>query len=147
MVCACEQGQMPAVKDNDKVALASCALWVYAAAFEEFQRAVAVESRDRAELLAAMWHHCFALVEIRAAAAAEAQLTAARRCVDAAESAAASCAADMARVEERLREVEREHAREVELRDAQLKTVAQVRQDNAGFATLWVNAGRQQLQT
>lgn len=45
--------------------LADAALCVYGVAFEELQRQVATESRDRAELLSAMWGHCFSLVELR----------------------------------------------------------------------------------
>jgi hypothetical protein len=50
---------------GDGEALANGALWVYSIAFDEFRRALATESRDRAELLAAMWDHCFALVQVR----------------------------------------------------------------------------------
>jgi rubrerythrin len=122
----CLQGPSLPLEEQDGAVLASRALSVYAAAFEEFQHAMAVESRDRAELLAAMWHQFFSLLEIRAAATMELQLTAARHNIDTAEAAVAASAASVARVEERLQEVEREHVREIELRDAQLKTVAQV---------------------
>lgn len=50
--------------EGDGEALANGALWVYSIAFDEFRRALATESRDRAELLAAMWDHCFALVQV-----------------------------------------------------------------------------------
>ena len=52
------------VAAGDGEALANGALWVYSIAFDEFRRALATESRDRAELLAAMWDHCFALVQV-----------------------------------------------------------------------------------
>lgn len=45
--------------------LADAALWVYGVAFEELQRQVATESKDRGDLLSAMWEHCFNLVELR----------------------------------------------------------------------------------
>jgi hypothetical protein len=58
-------GAAEAAAGGDGEALANGALWVYNIAFEEFRRALATESRDRAELLAAMWDHCFALVQVR----------------------------------------------------------------------------------
>ena len=42
--------------------LADTALYVYGAAFGELQKQVAAESSDRAELLGALWTHCFNLV-------------------------------------------------------------------------------------
>ena len=45
--------------------LADAALWVYGVAFEELQRQVSLESKDRGDLLGAMWEHCFNLVELR----------------------------------------------------------------------------------
>lgn len=53
-----------AAAGGDGEALANGALWVYSIAFDEFRRALATESRDRAEILAAMWDHCFALVQV-----------------------------------------------------------------------------------
>ena len=45
--------------------LADAALWMYGVAFEELQRQVATESKDRADLLSTMWEHVFNLVELR----------------------------------------------------------------------------------
>ena len=105
--------------------LASAALAVCGAAFDEFRRALAVESRDRAEVLAQLWHHFFGLLQLRAslqheatvaqARAAAAALTAARRDAEAAVTAAQRSA------DERIDE----HARNLSLKDAQAKNVAQ----------------------
>ncbi|KAK9811708.1 hypothetical protein WJX72_008766 [[Myrmecia] bisecta] len=51
--------------DQAMVELADAALWLYGVAFEELRRHIAVECRDRAELLSCMWDHCFSLVELR----------------------------------------------------------------------------------
>ena len=53
-----------ALADTDGEAMANGALWVYSVAFDEFRRALATESKDRAEVLAAMWDHCFTLVQV-----------------------------------------------------------------------------------
>lgn len=68
-LCAAQDGAAEcagASAQGDGETLANGALWVYSIAFDEFRRALAIESKDRAELLAAMWDHCFALVQARA---------------------------------------------------------------------------------
>lgn len=100
---------------------------IYGAAFETYQRAVVIESRDRAELLAALWRHASALAELRAATVIQRSNVAAHGRVRAADAAASESAADAARAREELREQREEHAREVELRDAQLEAIAQAR--------------------
>lgn len=53
------------LQEDSGEALANGALWIYSMAFDEFRRALATESKDRAETLAAMWDHCFTLVQVR----------------------------------------------------------------------------------
>lgn len=48
---------------------------MYSVAFDEFRRALATESKDRAEILAAMWDHCFTLVQVCHSAALPILLT------------------------------------------------------------------------
>lgn len=48
---------------------------MYSAAFDEFRRAIAIESRDRAEVLAALWDHFFALVQVLPSLLSAAQIS------------------------------------------------------------------------
>ena len=57
--------QVPTAVVQAPSELADAALWVYGVAYEELQRQVSLESKDRGDLLGAMWEHCFNLVELR----------------------------------------------------------------------------------
>lgn len=45
--------------------MSDAALWLYGIAFEELQRHVAVECRERAQVLACLWEHCCCLTQLR----------------------------------------------------------------------------------
>ena len=54
--------------------MADAALWLYGVAFEELQRHIAVECRDRAQVLSCLWDHGCSLTELRCAVQYEALL-------------------------------------------------------------------------
>eukprot|EP00892_Ulva_mutabilis_P008523 jgi/Ulvmu1/6042/UM027_0019.1 len=114
-----------ALQASDGEALANGALWVYSAAFDEFRRALATESRDRAELLAAMWDHCFALVQARAALSYEGVLEEVRHEMAARGEAAQAAAAAADGREVALHGEKADLRKQVDLKEAQLKSVAQ----------------------
>jgi hypothetical protein len=110
----------------DGEALAASALGVYGAAFDEFRRALAVESRDRAELLDTMWSHFFSLVQLRSGLAYEAALAKGRHAVAAIDEARYAAAAEAAARAAEIETLKREHEKELAEKDAQQKNIAQV---------------------
>ena len=54
--------------------MADAALWLYGIAFEEVQRHIAVECRERAQVLGCLWDHSCCLTELRCAVQYEALL-------------------------------------------------------------------------
>lgn len=61
-----------------QVEMADAALWLYGIAFEELQRHIGVECRERAQVLACLWDHCCRLTELRCAVQYEALLVQSR---------------------------------------------------------------------
>lgn len=59
--------------------MADAALWLYGIAFEELQRHIGVECRERAQVLACLWEHCYRLTELRCAVQYEALLAHSRQ--------------------------------------------------------------------
>lgn len=47
--------------------MAEAALWIYKTAFQELNRQISTECKDRAELLTALWDHCSAITQLRSA--------------------------------------------------------------------------------
>lgn len=62
-----------------QVEMADAALWLYGIAFEELQRHIAVECRERAQVLGCLWDHCCCLTELRCAVQYEALLAQSRK--------------------------------------------------------------------
>ena len=62
-----------------QVEMADAALWLYGIAFEEVQRHIAVECRERAQVLGCLWNHCCCLTELRCAVQYEALLAQSRK--------------------------------------------------------------------
>ena len=62
-----------------QVEMADAALWLYGIAFEEVQRHIAVECRERAQVLGCLWDHCCCLTELRCAVQYEALLAQSRK--------------------------------------------------------------------
>lgn len=58
--------------------MADAALWLYGIAFEELQRHIGVECRERAQVLGCLWDHCCRLTELRCAVQYEALLAQSR---------------------------------------------------------------------
>ena len=59
--------------------MADAALWLYGIAFEELQRHIGVECRERAQVLGCLWDHCCCLTELRCAVQYEALLAQSRK--------------------------------------------------------------------
>ena len=59
--------------------MADAALWLYGVAFEELQRHIAVECRERAQVLACLWEHSSCLTELRCAVQYEGLLAQSRK--------------------------------------------------------------------
>ncbi len=62
-----------------QVDMADAALWLYGIAFEELQRHIAVECRERAQVLACLWEHSTCLTEVRCAVQYEGLLAQSRQ--------------------------------------------------------------------
>jgi hypothetical protein len=110
----------------DGVALGAAAMAVYGAAFDELRGALAIESRDRAELLHALWSHFFSLVQLRSDLTYEAALCEARAAAAALDEAREAAVQAGQRKEHELAALRAEHAKELALKDAQTKNIAQV---------------------
>ena len=65
-----------------QVDMADAALWLYGIAFEELQRHIAVECRERAQVLACLWEHSTCLTELRCAVQYEGLLVQSRQGFD-----------------------------------------------------------------
>ena len=59
--------------------MADAALWLYGVAFEELQRHIGVECRERAQVLACLWEHTSCLTELRCAVQYEGLLAQSRQ--------------------------------------------------------------------
>ncbi|KAL0031101.1 hypothetical protein WJX77_003837 [Trebouxia sp. C0004] len=68
--------------DQAQVDMADAALWLYGIAFEELQRHIAVECRERAQVLACLWEHSTSLTELRCAVQYEGLLAQSRKGFD-----------------------------------------------------------------
>jgi hypothetical protein len=134
---------VPAAAAQEGATLASTALAVYGAAFDELRGALAVESRDRAELLHALWSHFFSLLELRSGFVYEGALREAQAAAAALDEARAAAVADCQHGAEAMEALRKEHAKELALKDAQTKNIAQVRL-NGGAAQLQVAVARWQ---
>ena len=62
-----------------QVDMADAALWLYGIAFQELQRHIAVECRERAQVLACLWEHSTCLTELRCAVQYESLLAQSRQ--------------------------------------------------------------------
>ncbi len=69
----------PPTLQNNPLELTNTALWIYTVAFEELRRGLAVQCKDRAQLLGALWQQYTGLVETRAGLVQEDALAAAKR--------------------------------------------------------------------
>ena len=65
-----------------QVDMADAALWLYGIAFQELQRHIAVECRERAQVLACLWEHSTCLTELRCAVQYEGLLAQSRQGFD-----------------------------------------------------------------
>ena len=65
-----------------QVDMADAALWLYGIAFEELQRHIAIECRERAQVLACLWEHSSCLTELRCAVQYEGLLAQSRQGFD-----------------------------------------------------------------